>query len=356
MKFDPFLLPACFWCVAVGLNLKVLTARKSFYYYCNWKLILILLYIGRKNNIMERTLPLQDISNKVHLTKKRLHDGTVKTYTCARKIRKSMDVTFTSERDKQAFDAKLTKAKAKLGCNSNVALLSQLLDLAIEDKPSPPSPSLHLSSGGHDNFICAKDKLFELVAVMQNNPYEIVGYEQVGHVVIVTLMHTAHHTFHRWSSSAPLKGDYLINYRMLHAYLCSGIRAVQYERLSDFAGIGISTSYFRRNIIPIYGQAVERVKNRSMTAALDLEITSSTEKGLRIATDARHACRKNSYHTDVVVIGDATHRVVHYGHVTKAEEACSQKHEVFGSRKMYESFNQRGIKVCSFFLPYSAMI
>ena len=71
---------------------------------------------------------------------------------------------------------------------------------------------------------------------------------------------------------------------------------------------------------------------------------ASNDRGLRIATDARHACRKNSFHTDVA-LGYSTHRVVHYEHVTRRDEPSSQKHEAYGTRKMYESFDARGIKV-----------
>ena len=98
-------------------------------------------------------------------------------------------------------------------------------------------------------------------------------------------------------------------------------------------------------MVHVYSCAVNNLKERIVLSALDLEINSSENDGLCITTDARHACRKNSYHTDVVALGYMTHRVVHYEHVTKVEERSSQKHEAYGTRKMYESFNDRGIQV-----------
>jgi hypothetical protein len=150
---------------------------------------------------------------------------------------------------------------------------------------------------------------------------------------------------YQWTSSAPLKNDYEINHKMVHAYLCGGIRAVQYEHFCKFARIGETTRYFRKNMINVYSNAVEAVKTRGVNAAMDLELVSSNDHKLSIITDARHGCRKNSFHTDMVAIGYATHRVIHYEHVTKDDERCSQKHEVYGCRKMYESFNARNIKV-----------
>ena len=94
----------------------------------------------------------------------------------------------------------------------------------------------------------------------------------------------------------------------------------------------------------MYGEAVAILKERSITSSLDVEIINNEGK-LAIASDARHACRKNSYHSDVVALGYKTHRVVHYEHVTKRMEPSSQKHEAYGVRRMYESFRRRGIKV-----------
>ena len=62
-------------------------------------------------------------------------------------------------------------------------------------------------------------------------------------------------------------------------------------------------------------------------------------------TDARHACRKNSYHTDVNALGNLTNKVVGYQHVTKHEERSSQKHEVYGTKMLYADFQRKNIQI-----------
>jgi hypothetical protein len=107
---------------------------------------------------------------------------------------------------------------------------------------------------------------------------------------------------HRYTSSALLKCDYVINYRMLlfmELYSCCSIWTPQWFcRFRDTHFIGERWSqciYFYLGRIYLNGHAVEMVKNRSMTAALELEITSSTEQGLQVATNVPHTHRRSSH-------------------------------------------------------------
>lgn len=297
---------------------------------------------------MSKRTPLRDLTNKENIVKRRLVDGSVKIYSSDRKIRKTMDITFCTEGDKTAFDSKLCHAKKKLGLKTNEELFSTLLDRSLADcdrSTSEQRNSTPVISNTPDNFICSKEKLFDLVNLVSNSPCDIVHYEQIGHVSVITLKEHNTSILHRWSSSSCLKDDFKINFLMVHSFLCAGVRAVQYENFCDFANIGMVSEYFRKKMFNVYSRAVDNLKRESISAALDVETNSSGANGLRITTDARHACRKNSYHTDVVALGYETHRVVHYEHVTKLEERSSQKHEAFGTRRMYESFNQRQIQV-----------
>ena len=287
--------------------------------------------------------PLGDITNKVATCKKRLVDGTVKTYTSLRRPRKTIDVYFESDESKKLFEKKMLLVKNKLKCDNNEALLSKLLDVALQDTSDVPQEDTCTTEDPY--FLCSKKKIFELINQCNNaSPSTAVGYEQDYHVAVVTLCSTKGGLM-TWTSSPPLKDNYEINHRMVHASLCAGLRAVQYESLCKFSAIGMTTAYFRNKVIQLYHTAVDNVKQRSISASMDVEIQSSDESKIKIVTDARHACRKNSYHTDVVAIGYTTNRVVHYEHVTKDDERCSQKHEVLGSRRMYDSFNARNIKV-----------
>ena len=64
-----------------------------------------------------------------------------------------------------------------------------------------------------------------------------------------------------------------------------------------------------------------------------------------IMTDARHNCRKDSYHTDHLAIDQLKHKIVDPGHITKADDHCSQRHETFGCDVMYRDFDKLGIEV-----------
>ena len=88
----------------------------------------------------------------------------------------------------------------------------------------------------------------------------------------------------------------------------------------------------------------------SVTRALFEEVAKTPEtttdtRCVRILTDARHACRKNSFHSDVVAIGQMTRKVINIQHITKADDKSTQKHEVLGTTRIYDDFGKKNIKV-----------
>lgn len=94
-----------------------------------------------------------------------------------------------------------------------------------------------------------------------------------------------------------------------------------------------------------FSAAVELLKKQSIHAALSEELQKSPEHGIAIMTDARHACRKNSFHSDVVALGQNNHKIVDIQHVTKEDEISSQNHEAVGTSLMYSRFKHFNIKV-----------
>ena len=69
----------------------------------------------------------------------------------------------------------------------------------------------------------------------------------------------------------------------------------------------------------------------SMTQALNEEIVRSGNNGIiNIMRDARHKCRKNSYRTNIPALGQITHKIVAYEHVTKKDDHATQRHENIG--------------------------
>ena len=305
---------------------------------------------------MDGRSPLGDITNVVSpsqiIRRKRAKDGTMKSYVCNRKIRKSIDVSFEVEADKNTFDQNLNFIKEKLQCKTSDELLKKMVDLVLNvlsnSSTSPPqSPTQtasHCDKDKDDVFLCTKGRFMELVDILRDTSSVIGSYAQDFHVAEVCFQDTRSPFMYRWASSPPLKNNYLVNYKMIHAFICSGMLNAQYERLCHHAGIGVTSKYFRQKCLPSYKTTIDNLKNRSVSAALEVERASNNGQ-LQIATDARHACRKNSIHTDVVALGYNTHRVVHYEHVSKNQEPSSQKHEAAGTRAMYRSFAERHINV-----------
>lgn len=64
-----------------------------------------------------------------------------------------------------------------------------------------------------------------------------------------------------------------------------------------------------------------------------------------ILTDARHGWRKNARQTDVVCIGDKTKKVVAYEVVTTQDDPCAQRHELIGTKKVYEQLESKNVQV-----------
>ena len=64
-----------------------------------------------------------------------------------------------------------------------------------------------------------------------------------------------------------------------------------------------------------------------------------------ILSDARHCWRKNAVFSDIVCIGNITHRIVRIETVTKADDLCSQRHEMLGVKRIYEHFDSQNISV-----------
>jgi phosphopantetheine adenylyltransferase len=54
---------------------------------------------------------------------------------------------------------------------------------------------------------------------------------------------------------------------------------------------------------------------------------------------------KNAQDTSVIAIGERSRKVLNYVHVTKAEDPVTQRHEVIGTRKIYEDLDSRDISV-----------
>jgi hypothetical protein len=295
--------------------------------------------------------PLSDITNTpIRKRTKRLVDGTVKTYVTPRKPRMTIELVFDNEAQKLEFGDKLSKVKELMGITRPVEVMSQLVDKYLHKAQYSSDTSNRFmknedSVDDLESFICTKKQLLQLVQTVQQRPCELYDFVRNGHVGELLIRDIWSDHQWTWASSPWLKDNYTLNYKLLHASLCTGLLAVQFDKLCKFANIGNTTDRFKLRFYPLYSQVCMENASNSMQTHLNSEVHAANGQGISIATDARHACRKNSYHSDVIAIGFTTHRVISHQHVTKDDERSSQKHEAFGTEKMYEEFHRRNIKV-----------
>ena len=86
--------------------------------------------------------------------------------------------------------------------------------------------------------------------------------------------------------------------------------------------------------------------NNSCSKALAEEVEKNeNDNTVDIITDARHSTRKNSKFTDVPVLGYITNKVIDYEIVTRNDDTCAQRHELFGTKIIYNKLKTKGIKI-----------
>ena len=114
---------------------------------------------------------------------------------------------------------------------------------------------------------------------------------------------------------------------------------------SNTAGIGCISKEKRKTLHESHKQSVEHVYKDSIEEVLMEKIWMYEElNGTDIMTDARNNWRINAKDTSVV-IGEKNHKVLQCQHVTKADDAVSQRHELKGTREMYRYFEAKDTSI-----------
>ena len=287
--------------------------------------------------------------------RQRLSDGSTKQYHYSRK---QFDITFSSEQEKDKFESRLQSFKQRKGFKSVKEVFEYILESEHEpqnqhDQSAESGFDNILSNAVHENFVCENRSLMELVDITHKHGQicdHMLVPKQLTHNGHVAEMkwHCRNQHVIRWNSSSTLGSQYTINYKMMLAFLCSGMSQAQYERFSEFSKTGTLTSHFMAKAALTFSAVISVVARESIHFALFDEIQSSKNKeedGISIMTDARHQCRKNSFYTSHVALGQHTHKVLNIQNVNKIEERSSQRHEIVGCEKMYEDFDRRDVKV-----------
>lgn len=297
-----------------------------------------------------------NLKSKGTTKRRRMSDGSYKTYQYTRK---QFDITFENEQEKLQFESRLESLKSKKGLKSVKEVFLYFFQTECcddnSDKVHQTEKVLHSSLGDTtpENFVCENKCILELADSISKHGQRCdqtlnpVTLTHSGHVAQLE-WHCQNGHLISWNSSSTTGSQYTVNYRIMLAYLCSGMNQIQYERFSEFSNTGTLTEHFRVQSALTFSAVIAVVARESIQFALFDEIQISKENkedGISIMTDARHQCRKNSFHTDHVALGCNTHKVVDLQHVNKYEERSTQKHEVIGCEKMYEEFGRKNVKI-----------
>ena len=143
-----------------------------------------------------------------------------------------------------------------------------------------------LGNSKHDYFICESKVLLDLVqkvALHQkscDSNLSPIALEYAGHVIEAKWVCDHGHSF-KWESSTHLGEYYTVNYKVMNAYLCSGMTQVQYERLAEFADFGFLSEHFRNKAAITFAAVVDVLTKESVQFALFEECQASKEKKKR---------------------------------------------------------------------------
>ena len=154
-----------------------------------------------------------------------------------------------------------------------------------------------------------------------------------------------------WSSSDKVGNYHKVNLRSVMACTCSGMLNIQFKKIAKFLGLGSWNKRLKATVSFPLRDTIGAKHDESILSALYVEVERTGEqvsyncRGIRIMSVARHVCRKNSHHTDVVAIGQRTRKVVNVQHVTKMNDVSTHRHEFLGTKRVYSDMNSRGIQV-----------
>ncbi len=296
----------------------------------------------------------------------------------------SWNIPYHNEIDKVELFSKMDKAKSLIGDGSirnvtNYDLIQRLLDLYIatntghldvneqqEDGEGRFSISEYQTISAEDSlieelFVCAKSSLCKLVADIGVHGRNCTGQLSVSqmtklrHVERVEFTCAKKHSF-IWNSSPHVEGGkLLVNTKMSHGFFSSGILPNQYDRFCESAGFGNIGKTYMKTLQISYSEIVSSLAEESQASALreeeGLKIMQHASEngdpieGIDILTDARHCWRKNACFSDVVCLGNITHRALRVETISKLDDVCSQRHEVLGVKRIYAHLDSKNVNV-----------
>ena len=197
---------------------------------------------------------------RVKNMKKRLSDGTLKNYSCNSSFRKIIEVKFENDSCKIQFDNKFAKVKEMIGKDrKNSNLLDNLLDYYIDGhtfKTNIISTVMEFPTKKNDNiyeheelYIGEIQKIIEFPAIIEEHSRTCVhglaikDIRRTGHVIELTFICNVGLII-KWPSSESINNNYLVNYTIGMACICSGMMSLQYKKKCKFRKIGLQNDRF----------------------------------------------------------------------------------------------------------------
>lgn len=235
------------------------------------------------------------------------------------------------------FDDLLKKAKCVYKGDPLASVIARAVRMLVQEEDQRTKKAALLieekASEDASPVLCDKAALSTIINAVQNPTRrcpEDIGVVNVtpwgfaARVECKCLKHTL--VFDTSTSAGEIR---IVDCFIAVAFVCSSMLGTQFKKFCNFGAI----LYSRRSLEKLathIGAAVEILKMNSLAAVQQEEARATEQRdssltSLSIKTDPRHACRKNSFHTDVVALGQKHHKAVGIVHVTKKEEPSSQK-------------------------------
>lgn len=186
------------------------------------------------------------------------------------------------------------------------------------------------------------------------NSIRVKHIDRFGHVGKIIFECQEKHNFKMDTSPHIVGGRYLGNMQTIHGVYASGLRFSQYERFCENSNFGQISESTLTQCHDIYCDVTKHVTEDSIIEArqeeemmtIDQTHNNNTEyKGISILTDARHATRRNAKQSDIIALGNKTHKTVGAITVTKDDDPVSQRHELFGVKQLYKQFDDYGVAI-----------
>ena len=201
-------------------------------------------------------------------------------------------------------------------------------------------------------FIASKGSMCHMLALLHQHQNchgvpKVQEVRHIGHVAMLRIKCPRCSFATGWNSSQYMSSTeghtpmFLVNMKIAHAFITSGLRKVQYDTFCKGAGFGTLKDEKISQIKKMYVPIIQEFADDSKQQAIEEEIASTENvmSGIDIMTDARHGTRKNAKDTDVICLGEKKHKCLWSGHILRSRDSVTQRHEMIGTKDMYAHFD-----------------